>query len=181
MKTAIKAKHLTGIKDAETTLARQETTGVLEDLPPGHPLKVAAEAERAHGGDITDLPESHPLKVAIKEARDRLLAKQSGATRQQEQIKVRKAKRLQESKEHRNKVDTEEQEREMKRDTYRVINEKIDRTLEGVEGLLTVINAVDTTSFGEDRFSAVRVVRLQRLMFAMRRGLIDSRLRLVGV
>jgi len=181
MKTAIKAKLLTGIKDAESSLARQETDGVLSDLPPGHPLKVAAEAEQQRGSDIVDLPETHPLKVAIQEARDRLLVKQGDAAKQQEQLQVRKAKRLKESKEFREKIDAEEQEREIKRDTYRVVNEKIDRTLDGVDGLLTVIGSIDNASFGEDRFSAVKVVRLQRLMMAMRRGLLDSRLRTVGV
>jgi hypothetical protein len=177
MKTSIKAKHLTGIKDAEFALARQETGEVLADLPPGHPLLVAAESERQQGADIADLPESHPLKVALREAKDRELTKQQEAVKEAERLKVRKAKRLEESKEHRAQVDAEEQEREAKRDTYKVINEKINRAIDGVDGLLTVINATAQETFGEDRFSVVKVARLQRLMFAARRGLLDSRLR----
>jgi hypothetical protein len=177
MKTNIKASHLTGIKDAEASLARRETDVVLNDLPPGHPLRVAAEMEQQQSGDIADLPESHPLKVALREARERVVASQTEETKKQEQFKLIKAKRLEASKEFRAKVDAEEQAREIKRDAYRAINEKIDRAVEGVDGLLTAINATTQDVFGDDRFSMVKMARLQRLMFAARRGLTDSRLR----
>ena len=184
MKTKIKAKDLSGIREVENTLARREAGEVLNDLPPGHPLKVAVEAERQSGGDITDLPESHPLKVALREARERLLASQSEDAKNKENVeklKVKKAKKLQETNEHRDKIDEEEQRKEEQRNTYRVINEKIDHSLNSVDDLLTVIGSMSQDQFGEDRFSMVKLVRLQRLMFAARRGLGDSKLKVSGV
>jgi hypothetical protein len=177
MKCTISAKHLKGIKDAEASLARRETSGVLNDLPPGHPLLAAVETEQQRSGDISDLPDSHPLKVALKEAKDRILASQQEKTKQEEQLRLRKAKRLEAAKEFHAKADAEEQQREAKRDAYRAINEKIEHALESVDSLLTVIGSTTQDVFGDDRFSMVKIARLQRLMFASRRGLADGKLR----
>jgi hypothetical protein len=180
MKTEIKANHLTSVRRAEVELARKEAGEVLNDLPPGHPLLMAAESEKSRGADLADLPESHPLKVAINEARARLEAKQKEDDRQKKSLEIRKAKRLNASEQFRERIDFEEQQRELRRASFGAVNERIDLAAEAVDGLLTTIGNLDPEIFSKDRYSMLRITRLQRLMVAARRGLSESRLRVAG-
>jgi hypothetical protein len=183
MNKNLKASMLTGIRALESKLSQQQTSQALDDLPPGHPLLEAAQQEETRGSEIADLPEGHPLKVALREAQERFVAQQAEEKKQQERqgpLQVKKAKRLADNKAFRERIDVEEQERERKRDGYKAINEKIDNVLRGMDELLAVAKP-DDDMFGEDQFSRLRVSRLQRLVFASRRGLADSRLRTVGV
>lgn len=176
MKTKLTANQLTGLRTLESDLARRETRQVLEDLPPGHPLLEAAQQEAARSGDIADLPDNHPLKVALVEAKERVLAQQAAEKQQEEQLKVRKSKRLQASKEYKERVDAEEEQRQKRVDACKVINEKIDNTVNSVDTLLTVL-AGNFECFDEDQFARTKLARLDRMMRAVRRGLTDSRLR----
>ena len=176
MKTKITATHLSGIKSLEGDLARREGGRILQDLPPGHPLLEGVQDVQARGGDIADLPDTHPLKIAIREAKERLEAQQANEGKQQEQLKVRKAKRLQDSKDYRERVNEEEEQRQQKIDACKVINEKIDITVQSIDTLLTVIGG-SIENFTEDPFARTRLARLDRMMRAVHRGLIDSRMK----
>jgi hypothetical protein len=184
LKSAITVKSLSGIRDLEMSLARKEKNAVLSQLPPGHPLLQAAEQEESRGGDLADLPEGHPLKVALQEAKARLMAAQeaeaNGSVKKAKDVAIlKKAKRLKESKEFRERIAQEELDRARRRDGFKTINEKIDNVLRSMDELVSISNP-DDDIFGDDQLSRVKVVRLQRLLSAMRKGLCDSRLRVVG-
>lgn len=175
MKTKLTATHLSGLKSLEGNLARQEGRQILQDLPPGHPLLDAIQDESGRGSDIGNLPDTHPLKLAIKEAKERLEAQQANEGQQQD-LKIRKAKRLQESKEYQARVNDEEEQRQQKVDVCKVINEKIDISAQSIDTLLTVIGG-SLEIFTDDPFARTRLVRLDRMMRAVRRGLTDSRMK----
>jgi hypothetical protein len=177
---SITASSLSKIRAIEGDLARKESKQLIEDLPPGHPLLDMAQQEAGRTGDLTSLPETHPLKVALNEARERVLAQQEKEKSSIEAVKVRKAKRIKDQKEYLDRAKVEEEEKEKRIDSFKVINEKIDKTIQCVDTLLTVLVS-NSEVFGEDHYNHTKAARLERMIKAVRRGLSDSKLRISRV
>lgn len=177
MNTPIRAKTLKGIMGAESQLARKEARDMLNALPADHPLVHAADEERKRSGDIAELPDGHPLKVELAEAKQRFDERKAeeAAPAKPDVAKVRKAKRIKETREFQERLAREEIEKQERVAAAKTINGAVDRGIVSMDEVLTVARQ-NFDLFGEDPFIKARLSRLERLAMAVRRGLVEGKL-----
>ena len=190
MNKKVGLEMLSNAKAAESTLRREERRGLVEALPPGHPLEEEVKQAQAElDGDLSGLPEGHPLIRQLKAAQKRYEQAQPVAqvegeeseldqpdereTAQQKAREVRLAKKISRTETRLKQARAEETASGEVRAAATAVNEditvalgivrKMYGTLEKNEGILN-----------RHRVNAVKAVRLKRLLYAFERGVSDA-------
>jgi hypothetical protein len=176
------AKMISGAMAAEAALAKEdakELEKAIDELPEGHPLKMAAAAQKeALGGDLAGLPPHHPLLLAMEEARLRYEISQEevdDGLEEQEQISVRRARKLDEKKAVRAARRQEDEREERLRTATKRINLSMTETMDSLKQLVDNI-AASQEDFAGDRYAMMKLERLSRILVAAMRGVSESRL-----
>src|ERR1035437_3215830 len=114
MKTAKKINFgmLTAAKNAESTLAKQETKDLEKVFPEGSPLRNEAEKQKSLLGDLNGLPPGHPLLVAMQAAKDRYDQRDKEQNKAIETKKVKQVVDDREKKQARREEDEQTEQRE---------------------------------------------------------------------
>jgi len=178
MKEGVSAKILSGARAAENSLAREEMRELEESLPEGHPLHDEIEKKKAEmGGDLSGLPPGHPLYRMLRDAKARYdedIAEETEEA-QAKAREVKKAKKVDREKARRERIAREEEQSDKRRTAASAVNKEIANTLESVKSLYEAL-AEHEEIFNMEPISRARSLRLKRLLYALERGLSESRL-----
>lgn len=180
-KAVVKGNLLNRVKAAEETLAKEEAKVLEGVLPEGHPLKEEVERQKAIlGGDLRGLPPGHPLLKmlqASKEAYDRAQAEGSGAEGgpENEELKVKKAKKVDDVKARRDRIAQEEAVTEEKLGAIKVVNKHLDDVLGSIRAAWQAL-AENEDVLAANMLNRRRVVKVKGLLMAVERGLLENRL-----
>ena len=180
MKTAkkigISGMMLSSVKEAEASLARQESQDLEKGIPDGHPLRDEVEKQKALLGDLSGLPPGHPLLRAMQLAKESYEKIQEQKQSEQDKVsKVKKAKKVDADKAARNARRIEEENAEKRASAAKMVNTGIDGSLVSIRGLYRVIGECEEI-LNNDPMGRARVSRLKRLLYATERGLSDCRI-----
>lgn len=175
------AGMISGAMAAEAALAKEESDEfekTLESLPEDHPLRVEAEQQKRLMGDLAGLPKGHPLLLAMEEARLRYEAEQPAVEESgdgQEQIRIRRAKKLDAKKAAAEERRREDENEERLRAATKRINSSMNETIDTLKRLSDNI-AASQEDFAGDRYALMKLERLNRVVTATMRGVAESRL-----
>ena len=180
MKTAKKiglsGLMLTAAKDAESTLARQESMALEHGVPVGHPLRNEAEKQKMLLGDLSGLPPGHPLIQAMTAAKERYEQQQAQKTEEQSKTtKIKHAQKIHQDRARREARRIEEEQNEAALQAAKKVDIEIKTMLENVRRLYKTM-ADSEEILNIDPISRMKVGRLKRLLFAAERGLSDCRI-----
>lgn len=175
---------ISGAMAAEAALAKEEMQNLeqgLDDLPDNHPLKsLALEEKGKMGGDLAGLPANHPLFTAMEEAKlrheesERFENELAEYEQEQEQIKIRHAKKLDAKKAVENNRRRQAEREEVVRSAAKKINSSMDETMDSLKRLRENIEA-SQEDFAGDSYALMKLDRLSRLLLATMRGVSDSK------
>jgi len=177
-KKQVSGEMLSGVRAAESSLARRDYSELEDGLPEGHPLREQVEQFKTEmGGDLSGLPESHPLIVQMKAAKERYDSDIAEETEdaQKKAREVKKAKKLDRQKARRESIAHEEQQHQKRREAATALNGEITKMLDGIRGMYKTI-AEHEESLSVHPISRARVLRLKRMLVAVERGLADSKM-----
>jgi len=177
-KNTLSANMLSGVRAAESSLAREEMNRMVDALPEGHPLKEEAEKHSSElGGDLSGLPDNHPLIVQLKQAKERYESQvaQESDDAQEQAREIRKAKKLDRARERRERIIHEEEQATVQRDCASAVNEKLDSVLGAVREAYEVLSEHEE-KLNKNTLSRARVGRLKRFLYAAERGLSENRM-----
>jgi hypothetical protein len=175
-KLGVNGSMLTAAKDAEASLARQESQDLEKGLPEGHPLREEAEKQKAILGDLSGLPPGHPLLLAMQAAKERYEQQQVQRTEEQSKTaEVRKAKKIDAVKVRRDARRAEDEQTEAIEGAAKRVNNSIDGTLTSVRELYKVMSDNEEI-LNNSPIGRAKVSRLKRLLFAAERGLSELKI-----
>jgi hypothetical protein len=176
---------ITGAMAAEAALARKEAEELerdIESLPDDHPLKLAAlEERRRTGGDLAALPSGHPLLMEMEaakikhEERERLESEDDARQEEREQIKLRKAKKLNAKKAAAERRIREDERESRLRNATKRINSSMSDTMDSLRILSDNVEA-SKEDFRHDNYATMKLDRLNRLIVATMRGISESKI-----
>jgi hypothetical protein len=129
------------------------------------------------GGDLSGLPPGHPLfrmLEASKEAYERIKQKDESQMLQAEAIKVRKAKRIEESKARKEKIAEEDDKTEMRRNAAKAVNKCVDDVVVSIRDAWKIM-AGNEEILNNDPYDRRKVIKMKNLLMAVERGLLDNR------
>jgi len=169
---------LTGAKDLERSLAKEEAERVLDVVPDGHILKDELEKHKELLGDLADLPPGHPLVQALVDAKARYETQDQREDEQSKTAEVRKAKKIDKDKAQREREARRLEAEEVRKQAANGINKGIDILIEGVRALYGSLEEVEGV-LNEEPVCKSKVLKLKRLMFAMERGVSECRIKRV--
>ena len=166
---------LSGIKDAERSLEKEEVRRLEDAIPDGHILKDEVNRQKALMGDIADLPPGHPLIRMLMEAKERYDTQDEREEAQTKTAEVRKAKRIEKDKQQRER-ETERVEKERaRRSSAKSLNSKIESLLGNIRSSYEEISATEEV-LNEEPSCKAKVLKLKRLLFAVERGISECRI-----
>lgn len=175
---------IAGIRAAEDMLAREQTKHqqteaqkILSLLPPDHPIIQEFNSNPALVQDLGSLPPGHPVLRALMDAKARYenaIAEES--EQEQEKTKERRSdSRLQKSKEEARRRAEEETDRQERKMACKTLNGQIERTTAQLgylhESLLDISSTLES-----DPYCRSKLKKLERLLYASKRGLEECRL-----
>jgi hypothetical protein len=175
----MKADMITGAMVAEESLARKESgwrEEAVEKLP--EELKKEVERQKAVIGDLAGLPPGHPLLTAMEEARLRYEEEQrllQDSKTETDLVQVRRAKRLESKKVQQRKRVQKEDEGIRLRRAVQSHNASIAETVDAIRRLRKNVSA-SQEEFDTDRYAMMKLNRLDRMLVAVERGLVESRI-----
>lgn len=172
-KISVSGAVLSAAKNAEASLARQESQKLEQGLPEGHPLREEAEKQKAMLGDLSGLPPGHPLLRMMQAAKERYEHKDVSTEKQPEE--VRKAKKVDEDKVRREVRREEDAQTDSRIQAAKQINSTIDDALEKIRELYRVM-ADHEEILNTSPISRARAVRLKRFLFAAERGMSECKI-----
>jgi len=174
----VSADMLSGIKAAESSLARGDMRNLVDSLPDGHPLKEEAKKHSDEmGGDLNGLPDGHPLIVQWNQAKERYERQVSEETvdAQDKTREIRKARKLDAAKKRRDSILQEEHQAGEHRDAATDVNKSLDGVTNAIRQAYKVLSEHEE-KLNKSTISRARVTRLKRLLFATERGLSGTRM-----
>lgn len=171
------------LKSMEQSIAREVSKKLEDSVPEGHPLKAEIEKQKSiMGGDLSGLPEGHPLVKALKVAKETYEVRQieenkdkSGEKKPEDDSGLRKAKRLDEDKVRRARMNQEERDGDEIRVATKNVNSQIDEILSNVHKAWQVLGGYEEV-FNRNPNSRAKFLRLKRILFATERGLSETRI-----
>ena len=180
---------LSGARAAERQLHRNEIRRLKESLPEGHPLLQELDAEEARmDGDLGGLPTNHPLILAMKAAAERWDQEHGPGTGGDEDeegledgleaenpVEVRKAKKLDARTARREEIAKDEEQTQARREAAKEINDQIAIAMGAMKELYRVVSEREE-SLISNPLARTKTERLKRLLYAVERGLSDSRI-----
>lgn len=175
-KLGVSGSLLSAVKNAEASLARQESRDLEHGLPEGHPLHEEVEKQKAALGDLSGLPPGHPLLISMQAAKERFDHQQSQKDKEQKKTaEVRKAQDVAADRIKKASRRAEEEQNEQLVGVAKQINGGIDGTLSEVRRLYKVM-ADNEEILNIDHVSRAKAGRLKRLLFAVERGISECRI-----
>lgn len=178
---------LSGIKAAEGRLAREQRSQEIEAdmaaLPEDDPLRLALEEQKRNIGDLGELPAGHPLLQGLAQSRrdyEMRRAREEGEQPPDEAIELRKAKKLEKAEERRKEREREEESRSVRRTAGKALNAKIDDATRAIDEVRKAMVELEG-DLSTDQYTKARVMQLNRILLASRRGLEDCRISIVRV
>jgi hypothetical protein len=132
------------------------------------------------GGDLSGLPPGHPLLVRLqmaKEAYERSQVQEESQQMQDKAVELRKAKKIEDTKAANERQAKRAEERETAEEcgeSARFINKGLDDVQTAVRKLWTV-SAEHEENLNKNPFNRAKMLRLKRLLYAVERGLSESR------
>jgi hypothetical protein len=152
----ISAAMLNSVKDAEDKLRTKERKGDLDDLPTGH-----------------------PLRIAMEEAKQKYELKQQLEKEQQEKMKT--GKKIQPKK----KESKEQKELNQKReanakelvDSAKSINDMLDKSIYSMQELIKLSMSTQSLCKDLNPYLQLKLKRMERMLMAFTRGLNESKIR----
>ena len=176
-KIKISGKMLSAAKDAEMILAREESRGLENILPEGHPLKEEVDKQKALlGGDLSGLPPGHPLLLALETAKRNIESQNAfDIERQKARTEVKKAQKIDPNAAKREARRQEDDITDRRREAAKSINDSIESVLKDVRELFGELSANEEL-LNTEPFSRAKAARLRRLLFAAERGISDCRI-----
>jgi hypothetical protein len=175
-KLGVSGVMLSAAKDAEASLAREESRSLEQGLPEGHPLRNEAEKQKAMLGDLSGLPPGHPLLRAMQAAKERYEQQQNQKEDEQKKTSVvRKAHRVDADEARREARRVEDERNERLVEAANHVNAGLAGALGEIKKLYKVMSDHEGI-LNNDPLCRVKVGRLKRLLFAAERGFSESRL-----
>ena len=178
-KKKVDVNLLTGIKEAEKSLAKEEVRHLEDSVPDGHVLKDELEKQKALLGDISDLPPGHPLVKMLLEAKERYETKDEREDAQSKAKEVRQAKKIDAEKAKREREAQRLEAEENRKKAAKSLNMGMDSTLGSVRELYERV-AESEKVLSDDAYAKARVLKLKRLLFALERGISECKIARVG-
>jgi hypothetical protein len=170
LKKAIEAEVNLAKKDSQW---RDETVDQLSD---DNPIKQEANKQKMLLGDLAGLPPNHPLVLALEDARERYEHKKTyeeNLRTESEKINIRRAKRLDDKKSRIEARRYEEEDASRKRNAAKTYNSSIKEAIDVIHRLRDNVKAVKG-EFENNKYSMMKVVRLEKLLDAAERGFVES-------
>jgi len=174
-KVKVDVNMLTGAKDAERSLAKEETRKLEDSIPEGHILKDEIDKQKALLGDLGDLPPGHPLIKMLMDAKARYETKDEREEEQGKTAEVRKAKKIEKSKQRREEEERRVAAEGFRKDAAKNINKGIDSLMSGIRSVCEDISEAEEV-LNRDPSCKVKVMKAKRLLFAMERGISECRI-----
>jgi hypothetical protein len=172
------------LKAMEQSLASQDAKKLEDAVPDGHPLKAEIEKQKAIiGGDLSGLPSGHPLIRALQTAKESYEVRQtdekkpttSKAPTEEENVKIRRAKHLDDAKARRARYDKETQDTDETREAAKVVSKQVDEVLAAVRTTWEIVAGYEET-LNRTPTGKVKLLRLKRILYATERGLSETRI-----
>lgn len=163
---------------AESALAREESNNlesameyVSDDV-----VKREARSLKAMLGDVANIPKGHPIRVAIEEARIRY--EEDQALRREEkslpEVELKKARKIDARKEDRHRREKIESSNERVRSAAKLVNLSMTEAVDALRRLSRNIEA-SSDDFSRDRHAQMKLQRLNRVLQATVRGIVESK------
>jgi len=174
----MEASTIRGAMAAEGMLAREEDDemdSTLDLLDDEHPLKQEALRAKAALGDLASLPPNHPLRVAIEEARMNWESAQEMQVPEGDPVEVRRAKKIDARKAKVVERRKEEDNEHRLRTAATLFNSSLVETMDSVRRLQENLSAA-MDDLADYRYATMKLARLERMLLATERGLIESRI-----
>lgn len=171
----VDVKMLSSVKQAEKSLAQEETKRLEDSVPDGHILKDEVEKQKALLGDLADLPAGHPLLKMLVEAKERF---ETAGQREEEQEKtkeVRQAKRIEADKERREREAKRREAEEKRRKVAKSVNKAMENLVSEVMASYEVLASAEDV-LAEEPVCRTKVMKLKRLLYAMERGISECKI-----
>jgi hypothetical protein len=172
---------ISGIKAAEEMLAREQTKQemadmqkVVDGLPDDHPLVVEWNKNMAMASDLHGLPSGHPLFKALADAKRRHDEKLETDEAQDRATEQRTKRQERDREAERAKAADEEMERQARRMASKTLNDQIGRTTGQMESLYESMRELSDT-LQNDPYSRVKLKKMERILYASKRGLDECR------
>lgn len=184
MKVVKSMTMITGAKASEEALNKAETKRLdaemkrLEkSIPEGHPLKEEIEKQKSLVGDLSGLPPGHPLLVGLAQSKERYEKTQESKTTDGEDVELKKVRKIDTIERKAKRVARQQESDGEDRRFYasKNVNKRVEETLSSVKNLWSVLNENEEI-LNTHPIGRTRVMRLKRLLFAMERGLTESKI-----
>ena len=167
---------LSAAKDAEASLAREESRELEMSIPEGHPLRNEAERQKTLIGDLGGLPPGHPFLLELQKAKDHYDQQQNKREIEQERSsETRKIKKIETIRENREARRLEDDALEERTRTAKRVDSGVNSILSNFRILYKTVSESEEI-LNKDPLCRAKIVRLKRLLIAIERGLSESKI-----